>query len=249
MNRWKLTFEYDGTHFSGWQTQPAERTAEGEAEAAFATFFQVPIDIVGQGRTDAGVHARAQTAHADLPEGTSPRKLMHAMKGLLPHDLALQDMAKAASDFHARFHATSRRYSYHIVFRKSPLQRNRVWNCGFQPDQVLLNDLASSLEGAHNFINFCIPPDGTKSTTECVISESRWLTKDEGLVYYIEGNRFLRHMVRRLVGGMIQTAAGRLDAKDFDGLLNGREVRQKAHSAPPHALYLENVMYPMKNCE
>lgn len=244
MTRWKLTFEYDGSNFSGWQRQPDQRTAEEEAERAFSTLFQTDIDIVGQGRTDAGVHARAQTAHTDLPESISKFKLIHAMRGLLPPDLALTDAAETDPDFHARFHASSRRYSYLILQRKSPLLRDRAWNCYYTLNKFKLDELAAAVTGEHNFINFCIPPEGPTRSTRCTIMESRWIKKEELLYYYIEGNRFLRHMVRRLVGSMVKVAAEKMDSKLFFELLNEPELTQKAHSAPPHGLYLEHVSYP-----
>lgn len=243
MNRWKLTFEYDGRDFSGWQVQPDQRTAEGEIEKAFGTLFQTDIDVVGQGRTDAGVHARAQVGHADLPESASRDRLLHAMKGLLPPDVALVGAEKTVPDFHSRFHALSRRYTYQHISRKSPLMRDRAWYSGYRPDVDVLAELSSRFVGKHDFKNFCIPPDDSHLTTICIISKSEWIEKDGLLIYLIEGNRFLRHMVRRLVGSMVKAAAGKTDRSRLSDLLMGIDADQKAHSAPPHGLYLEEVSY------
>jgi len=243
MERWKLSFEYEGTRFSGWQLQPDQRTVEGEVEKAFSTFCQTSIDVVGQGRTDSGVHARAQAAHADLPAGISPEKLLHAMKGLLPQDISLINAEKATPDFHARFHAKSRNYSYVVVGRKAPLKRHLSWNCGFDPDPELLNELAAVVAGEHDFVNFCIPPEAWPSTTDCAILKSVWVRDNECNVYTIEGNRFLRHMVRRLVGCMVYISAGRLSRDYLTKLLNGPELTQKAPSAPAHGLCLNQVNY------
>lgn len=243
MNRWKLTFEYDGGSFKGWQKQPGQRTVESEIEQALSTLYQLEIDIIGQGRTDAGVHARAQTAHADLPETYSKEKLMHAMKGLLPPDIALLNAVETGPEFHARFDASSRRYCYKVIQRKSPLYRSHAWCCDYTLDFEILSELASSVLGEHDFINFCIPPDGAELTTVCTISESRWNQEGELCSYYIEGNRFLRHMVRRLVGSMVKVASMSFSSDDFYALLNGEKVGKKGHSAPSKGLYLDKVYY------
>lgn len=243
MNRWKFTFEYDGISFHGWQKQPDQRTVEGEIETALSTLCQSEIDIIGQGRTDAGVHARAQTAHADLPVSLQKEELMHAMKGLLPEDIAMVEAVQSDPDFHARFDAVSRRYSYIVLKCKSPLYRNRAWHRDYTLNYEILADLAVSVIGEHNFKNFCIPPQAPHLTTICTITESKWVQEDDRLIYYIEGNRFLRHMVRRLVGSMIQVASENLNSSEFYAMLEEKEVERKGHSAPAHGLYLDKVCY------
>lgn len=124
MNRYKIIIEYDGTHFNGWQIQPDARTVEGVIEQAFSILFQEKIDIAGQGRTDTGVHARAQVAHVDLPDKFHAGKIISAMNSLLPEDVTLLDIKMVNSDFHARFDALSRTYNYQIIQRRSSLMRN-----------------------------------------------------------------------------------------------------------------------------
>ena len=243
MNRYKLTFEYDGTAFSGWQIQPGVRTVEGEIEEAFARLYQQEIDIIGQGRTDAGVHAIAQTAHADLPEKYTRERILHAMKGLLPDDVALKTIEKTAPDFHARFDAVSRSYQYRISTRPSPLQRHITWNVTGKLNPELLSECAGLILGEHNFHNFCIPPEEEQMTTICFISKSSFETKGDLFIYSIDGNRFLRHLVRRLAGTMVQVAAGRLEFSEFKSLLLGKERVQKGYSAPSHGLVLIRVRY------
>ncbi len=241
--RYKLIFEYDGTHFSGWQRQPDERTVQGVAEDAFSTLFQKKIEITGQGRTDAGVHAKGQTAHTDLPERFEEKRILHAMKGLLPEDAALLKAEKTAPDFHARFDAVSRSYSYRILTRPSPLNRNISWIHYGSVREELLVYCAEKIIGTHNFINFCIPSGDGYQTTECTITESSWQADGEALVYNITGNRFLRHMVRRLLGTMVQVSEGRLSPDQFEELLSGPEKVQKGYTAPAHGLILESVEY------
>jgi tRNA pseudouridine38-40 synthase len=246
MTRYKLTFEYDGTHFSGWQKQPDARTVEGVIEKAFATLYQQEIDIVGQGRTDAGVHARGQTAHVDLPSRYDEDKILHAMKGLLPADVALLKIEKTHPGFHARFDANSRRYRYMIISRPSPLQRNYSWYVFSNLDEELLNQCADLILGEHDFINFCIPADDEFMTTLCTISESRWIPQGDILIYEITGNRFLRHLVRRLVGTMVNVSDGKLTIEEFEALLRGKNTDTKGHTAPAKGLILEQVVYQGK---
>ncbi|MGM0458077.1 MAG: tRNA pseudouridine(38-40) synthase TruA [Bacteroidota bacterium] len=243
MSRWKLTFEYDGMKFSGWQKQPDTRTVEGEAEAAFSKLYQEPVNLVGQGRTDAGVHAKKQVAHADLPDRFSADRLIHAMRGMLPKDVSLLTIEKVHESFHARFDAVSRSYSYRVLNRHSPLLRNRVWCCGVQLDMIQLNRMAGAVLESQDFINFCIPDPAPQSTTNVTITESRWSTNEGVFHYHITGNRFLRHMVRRLTGEMVRVAALRQSEEGFIEMLKGAKTKRKGHAAPAHGLYLENVRY------
>jgi|SRR6056297_3345111 len=243
MKRYKLTFEFDGTDFKGWQRQPDVRTVEGVIEDAFSKFYQEEINIIGQGRTDAGVHALAQTAHVDLPERYTRRKVKLAMRGLFPRDVVLKEMVEVDQDFHARFKAVKRTYQYQVSTKPVALHRHFVWSYFFEPNIDLLQECANRLYGEHDFINFCIPNDEEYGTTVCTITKSKWREQDGLLIYEIEGNRFLRHMVRRLVGSMVQTAAGKININEFDRLLTGGEVQQKAFSAPAAGLILKDVYY------
>ena len=244
MLRYKLTFEYDGTHFSGWQKQPDVRTVEGVIEKAFSTLYQQKIDVVGQGRTDAGVHARCQIAHADLPPRYETEKVLHAMKGLLPSDVALLHLEETHPGFHARFDAVSRMYRYRIIRRPSPLQRHFSWQIYSKLDEEILHGCSEMILGEHDFMNFCIPADDEFMTTLCTISESRWIQEGDAMIYEITGNRFLRHLVRRLVGTMINVSNGKLTISEFEILLKGEKTETKGHTAPAQGLMLQQVEYP-----
>jgi len=243
MDRWKLVFEYDGTDFSGWQRQPNARTVEQEIEIAFSTLYQEDIDIIGQGRTDAGVHARGQVAHVELPPKFGSKRIIHAMRGLLPKDIALLKADITQGDFHARFSATERTYSYTVMQRHSPLMRDRAWSCDYPLDETQLEEMAEKVKHTRDFINFCIPDEDQNLTTESRLTASQWELENSGYSYRISANRFLRHMVRRLVGSMVQVAAGRTSMASFLELLEGKELTQKGYSAPAHGLYLDYVSY------
>jgi tRNA pseudouridine38-40 synthase len=243
MSRWKLVFEYDGTNFSGWQRQPDARTVEEVIEDALSKLYQQEIDIIGQGRTDAGVHAKGQVAHADLPDTFPAKRLIHAMRGLLPKDVALLSAGITTNEFHARFSATARSYIYKVMVRQSPLMRDRAWTSGYDLDVDLLSQMAGLIEKNQEFVNFCIPDPQQLQTTQSEIYRSEWSHEGDLLTYTICANRFLRHMVRRLVGSMVQVASGRKPLEWFETLLSGKEVSRKGHSAPAHGLYLEEVVY------
>ncbi len=243
MARYKLTFEYDGTDFSGWQIQPDARTVEQVVENTLSQLFNTHIDIVGQGRTDAGVHAREQTAHADLPDSLPPEKVLRAMEGMLPEDVSLLSLEKAGNDFHARFDASSRQYLYRIIRRNSPLNRHYTWYVYNKLDIEILHACAMEIIGTHDFVNFCIPPGPEKMSTMCDINESQWQETDKELHYIITGNRFLRHMVRRLAGTMIQVASGKQSFEGFQKLLKGEASDLKTFTAPSKGLTLKKVFY------
>lgn len=243
MKRYKLTFEYEGTRFNGWQKQPKGRTVQGIIEEAFSSLYQQEISIAGQGRTDSGVHAERQVAHADLPPTFSTDRLQRAMLRLLPKDIALVGAEKADEEFHARFDAIARIYRYQLVTRPSPLKRKFSWPY-FQPISFkYLQKCAKMITGEHDFVNFCIPPENDEPNTRCIIHQSRWERKDDLLIYTIEGNRFLRHMVRRLVGTMVRVGEGKIDDDDFEQLLNADQTERKGHSAPANGLTLVRVKY------
>jgi tRNA pseudouridine38-40 synthase len=242
--RCKLIFEYDGSDFNGWQRQPDVRTVQNTVEEAFTVLYQEKIEVIGQGRTDAGVHAKAQAAHTDLPDRFENRRILHAMKGLLPADVALIRIEKTFPDFHARFNAVSRSYSYRLMNRPSPLNRRSAWLHHGQISEELLAECAEIVLGEHNFINFCIPSGDKYQTTICKITESFWEKEGDVWAYQITGNRFLRHLVRRLVGTMVRVNDGKTRIEEFVNLLRGPEASAKGYTAPAHGLILEKVAYP-----
>ncbi|TVQ67937.1 MAG: tRNA pseudouridine(38-40) synthase TruA [Balneolaceae bacterium] len=243
MQRYKLTVEYDGTDFHGWQKQPDQRTVEGELEKALSLFYQDTIDVVGQGRTDSGVHAENQTAHADLPGKPNPERVLSAMRGLLPEDMALKKIEKVSREFHARFDAGTRTYEYLLLNHTSPLLRRVAWYPGRNFNPVLLNECADLLAGVHDFRHFCIPSEDAHQTTVCDLSYSAWDEWEAGYRFQICGNRFLRQMVRRLAGTMLRVASGEESLDAFRAAMEGDSSGLKIFTAPPHGLCLKKVDY------
>ncbi len=244
MARWKLTLAFDGSDFYGWQRQNDQRTAQNELEKALSTFLNQPIEVSGQGRTDRGVHADEQVAHVDLPENLKPEKLLSAMRGLLPPDIALNRAEPVDESFHSRFDAKSRVYRYQITGQPLPLMRFQTWFVAEELNRELLMRCAERVKGEHDFKNFAkIGQEESGRNTRCRIMRSEWEFGSPILTYRIEADRFLRHMVRRIVGSMVKAAAGSTSYEQFEQLMEETENDQKGFSAPSKGLILERVLY------
>jgi len=242
MSRYKLTIEYNGKNFSGWQIQPDARTVEGELEKAFSTILQTNIDLIGQGRTDAGVHARGQVAHVDLQHIKDLQKLIFGVNGLAGSEIFIRSYEKVHAEFHARFDAHSREYVYTILKNPSPLLDDFSWTPSGEINGSLLLKSAKLLDGEFDFSGFS-KFNEENYTTLCTIQKSVFKEYDDKWVYRIRANRFLRNMVRRIIGTMVEVSKGRTSLKDFENLLNEPNADVKSYTAPAKALVLEKVFY------
>lgn len=242
MPRYKFLIEYEGTDYCGWQKQPNGETVEEEIESALAQILRQPVNIIGQGRTDSGVHAEGQVAHFDFPRELDRERLLFALLGVLPHDIAVWDMQEVSSDFHARFDALSRRYRYQIARRSMPLQR--------ATSEMILDDLdfeamkvcTKKISGSHNFDSFT-KPDNQNPNSACEVTLSKLFRKNSLIIYKIEANRFVRHMVRRLVGTMIQVGKGKRTVDEFTNMIENPDKGKNGYGAAAKGLILENVKY------
>ena len=237
-----MTIQYDGSDFHGWQVQAKGRTVQGDIETALTTIYpKETIILIGSGRTDAGVHALAQVAHIELPNRLSPTELHQALNGNLKRDVRINSVVEADDDFHARFSATAREYEYHIVKNYSPITRKYATELKWNINPDLLHDCAALLLGEHEFTSFC------KATAEvenkiCTIYKAEWEERGK-YIFRICANRFLQHMVRYLVGTMLEVARGRFSVKDLKDLLNGKQSEAMVVRAPAAGLFLKNVFY------
>jgi tRNA pseudouridine38-40 synthase len=238
--RLKLTLEYDGNGFRGWAAQPRLRTVEGEFQAALEQVYPEWDRLAAAGRTDTGVHATGQVASVDVEGGPPAERAAEALNAVLPDDVAVLSSEAAAPDFHARHSATSRSYRYRVFRRRiqSPLEARRSWWYPKPIDELALADSAELLRGEHDFRAFT--PTGTQHAVfKRSVLEARWLEHGELLEFEITADSFLRHMVRTLVGTMLELSPQRIAE-----LLNGDLVRSDAGTtAPPWGLYLERVSY------
>ncbi len=242
MPRYKLLIEYEGTSYSGWQKQPNANTVEEEIESALEQILRQPVDIIGQGRTDSGVHAEGQVAHFDYPKELNKHRLLFGLLGVLPSDIAVWDMEEVAPDFHARFDGKARQYRYQIIRRPSPLWNNFAEMVIGDLDRKGMMECARLIKGRHDFESFTYSGD-EQPGTECEVMTSELVFGTPLITYRIKANRFIRHMVRRLVGTMLQVGQGKRSVEDFAGLLHQPDDEKSGHGAPAKGLILERVEY------
>jgi tRNA pseudouridine38-40 synthase len=248
----QLILHYDGTEFAGWQIQPGQRTVQGVLESTLGKLNGSPIRVAGAGRTDAGVHARGQAAGVTLAEHWTAEKLRRVLNEKFPHDLWVAAAFDMRPSYHARFSATGRRYSYAVGLDEgaaSPFRRR--WELPWQRalDREVLEWCATRLVGRHTFRGFAVrgtAPDDDDHA--CDIRLARWRSagagQPDGLVFDVAANRFLHHMVRFLVGTMLDAASGKRPKEDFTALLAATSNDLVSPPAPAVGLCLEEVTYP-----
>ena len=248
--RYFITFSYCGTDFHGSQTQPNGITVQETMETAFATILRSPVSLTFAGRTDAGVHAEAMVAHFDF-DTPLPANLVGRLNNLLPPTIAIRDLKPVTDEAHARFDALSRTYHYRITTRKDPftyLTRTRVApGLDFQA----MNDAAQSLLGTHDFASFCRVHTDVK-TTICTVTEAQWVQQNAyEAVFIITADRFLRNMVRAVVGTLFEIGRGRMSRSRFEDVIAALDRKAAGHSAPAEGLSLVNIIYPdsIVNCQ
>jgi len=246
----QLVLHYDGAGFAGWQRQPETRTVQGVLKAALTRLCNRETKAIGAGRTDAGVHARGQSVGAVVPESWSAARLRRALNAILPEEVWVAAAYEMAPEFHARYSAVARRYSYRVGIAetsRSPFRQRYEWYVEDRLDGAVLRDAADAIRGEHCFRAYAVR--GTAPDTDdhrCDIAEAHWCDAGDGgaIIFEIEANRFLHHMVRFLVGTMVDAARGRRDPGDVARLLTAQDNSDTSAPAPAHALVLERVTYP-----
>jgi len=244
MRNIKLTLEYDGTDFSGWQIQPQQRTVQGVLSDSLQTLLREPVKVIGAGRTDAGVHARGQVANFSTTSSRSLKELHRALNALLPEDMVVRRIRLVAPDFHARFSALRREYLYRIAMRPTALRRRYTWCVHWSLNLALMQQGAAALSGIHDFSACCLGPENQRHG-RCEIYQAR-LRRNGGEIHLrIAANRFLHAMVRILVGRLVELGRERLSVEQFTDLVLGRDVSNSPPVVvPPQGLCLMSVRYP-----
>ena len=251
MKTWKLTIEYDGTKYSGWQEQNNARTVQGQLRKAAEDCLGTKVEIQGSGRTDAGVHAIAQVAHLRASGRRSfppPREILRALNERLPSDICILDVDNATEKFHARHDALGRTYLYQISTRRTAFFKKYVWWVREPLDIPLMSRAARMLIGRHNFVCFRAPDPSRPDESTIVVVEDATLEEDGHLIVFrITGSHFLWRMVRRIVGVLVKIGKGEITLEEFEGLLEGKADERldvAAWTAPASGLFLEKVVYP-----
>ena len=244
----QLVLQYDGAAFSGWQRQPSQRTVQGVVEEALERLCATPVVALGSGRTDAGVHARGQAVGVRVPDRWDAASLRRALNALLPTDVWVASAAEMRAAFHARYSAIARRYSYYVGTDEDARSPFRVrYELPFKHalQRSVLDNAAAAVEGDHCFRAFAVAGTAPeRDDHRCSVKRAEWRERPGGLVFTIEANRFLHHMVRFLVGTMLDVATGRRSSSDMPRLLEASDNRDVSPPAPPNALFLDAVIYP-----
>lgn len=254
--RYFIHLSYDGTAYHGWQIQPNGNSVQETLQGALSLVLRTEVAVTGAGRTDAGVHAAMMVAHFDIdgalplppviPERTqTPEEyLVYRLNGVLPHDIAVHQIHAVSDDLHARFSATARTYYYYVHLRKSPFLRDRSWRLVTTPDFDAMNSAAAVLTECDDFTSFSKVNTDTK-TNICHVSSARWVQlSDYEWRFEITADRFLRNMVRAIVGTLMEVGRGSLSVEDFRGVIAKKSRSAAGDSVPARGLFLQKVEYP-----
>lgn len=241
--RYFIYLSYDGTAYHGWQIQPNAISVQSEIERCLSTVLREKTPIVGAGRTDAGVHARLMVAHFNSDQDIDCQQLTYRLNRILPQDIAIFRIEQVADDMHARFSATSRTYHYYIHTQKSPFCRQYSLFTHYHLDFEKMNEAASHLLTVKDFASFCKTGSDVK-TTFCDVRVAKWVETSPGEWYFeITADRFLRNMVRAVVGTLVDVGRGRLSLDEFKKVVDSHKRTEARESMPAHALFLENITY------
>lgn len=241
--RYFITFSYDGAAYHGWQIQPHSISVQEELQKALSTLLRQSIEVVGAGRTDTGVHARKMIAHFDFESEVDCPQLVYKLNKILPKDIAVQKVEQVADDMHARFSATSRTYHYFVHLAKNPFLRAYSWQVYGEPDFDLMNEAAKVLMEYRDFTSFSKVNTDTK-TNDCTITEAHWdRVGDSQWRFTITANRFLRNMVRAIVGTLVEVGRGRMTIGQLRQVIEAKDRCRAGDSVPGNALFLVEVEY------
>lgn len=243
MRNIRLTLEYDGTDFVGWQIQAKGRSVQEELTRVLDRLTGAHVNLIGAGRTDAGVHARGQVANFRTDSPLPAENILRALNGMLPPDIRIRDAADVPLEFHARYSAVARRYRYSITRTQRAIGRRHAWFVPYRLDTDLMRQAAQGFLGTHDFTSFC-RAGAERDHNLCTVALSAWTPEADELAYDIEANRFLHGMVRALVGTMVDIGRGHTPLEEIPAILQACDRSRAGMAAPPHGLSLEEVRYP-----
>ncbi|MTK52544.1 tRNA pseudouridine(38-40) synthase TruA [Paludibacter sp.] len=241
--RYFIWLSYNGTHYHGWQIQPNGVSVQQKLQDAISLLMRVHTDVIGAGRTDAGVHARTMVAHFDAEEIEQPELFLKKLNGVLPNDIAVWDLKKVKSGAHARFDAINRTYEYWVTPEKNPFHLESAARVHSPLDFEAMNQAAAILPEYIDFTSFSKLHTDVK-TNNCTITQAYWAKRGDIWVFTITANRFLRNMVRAIVGTLLKVGRGQLSENDFRAIIEAKDRGKAGSSAYAHGLYLTDVAYP-----
>ncbi len=241
--RYFIELSYNGSVYHGWQSQPNAITVQEVVETGLTTLLGAPISIMGAGRTDAGVHATQMFAHFDTDAVFEPQNLIFKLNSFLPADIAIRDIFKVKPDVHARFHALSRAYVYRVAVEKNVFNVDTSFYVKHGLDVEKMNAAAKILFEYKDFQCFSKTHTDVK-TYNCDIMQAEWLVKDDELHFVIKANRFLRNMVRAIVGTLINIGLGKMEVDALHDIIKSKNRSEAGFSVPAHGLYLTHIEYP-----
>ncbi len=239
MQNLKIVTEYDGTDYYGWQYQPDKRTVQGEIEKALKRLTNEEIRIIGAGRTDQGVHALGQVANFHTSTNLKLHQIKRGINSLIDDAIYVKSIERVGNDFHSRYSAKAKVYHYHILLEPSPLKMRYNWFIKYKLNVSRMKMIIPYLLGEHDFRTLSANND--ENNTSCTINSMNLTVDDRHIIIEIEGNRFLRKMVRGIVGFMHDLGRGRFSPDGINDVLNGKI--KNIYFAPPHGLYLVEVKY------
>lgn len=242
--RYFVELQYDGSDFHGWQIQPNAITIQETIQKVFNVIFKKSIELTGCGRTDTGVHANQYFAHFEFNDLTllECKELQYKLNSLLPHGIAILNIFSVNNDLHARFSAVSREYKYYLHYNKSPFLNKYSTYTFPEPDLDLLNKGAEIIKSYNDFGAFC-KAGADNNTNLCFIKESYWEKINNQIVFTVKADRFLRNMVRALVGTMLDLAYKRISIDDFVDIIESKDRSKAGKSVPPQGLFLNKIEY------
>lgn len=246
LQRYFLQLSYKGTAYHGWQTQPNALAVQEVLDKALFTYFRIPIETIGCGRTDTGVHASLFYAHFDLYSVLNETEIEKAIRGinsLLPADIALNNIIPVSNHAHARFDATLRSYEYHIHFQKNPFKTDVSWLIRDELDIETMNIAAKILMEYDDFGAFC-KANADNFTNICSVTKSEWEIKPDGIIYHVTANRFLRNMVRAIVGTLVEVGKRKFLPAAMHQIIQSQNRSVAGASVPACGLFLTDVQYP-----
>lgn len=244
-NRYLIWLSFDGATFCGWQVQPNGNTVQQTLNDALGTLLRIPVETVGAGRTDTGVHAKRYAAHFDLPQDIvpHPEQLVYKLNRLLPSSIAVQKIVSVSADFHARYSAANRTYHYKIHTQKDPFLNNWSWFIDRPLDLQSMQKAALLLLAYNDFQCFSRSHTDVKNYL-CNIQHAEWSINHHIISFEITANRFLRNMVRAIVGTLVEVGLGKKSVDDFEKIILSKDRKMAGYSAPAHGLYLADIEYP-----